>query len=98
MLAMGSVLAEAGVSVELHGYPGAPHASDALAPNAESSRRAIIAACADRSRSESDHCRGALRERSAEFGDRRKPVLAGTGRTAPDQCRSRHEAGLIGHH
>lgn len=34
-------LAEAGVSVELHVYPGAPHASDALAPNAESSRRAI---------------------------------------------------------
>jgi acetyl esterase/lipase len=44
---MGSVLAEAGVSVELHVYPGAPHASDALTPNAESSRRAIIAACAD---------------------------------------------------
>jgi acetyl esterase/lipase len=34
-------LADAGVSVELHVYPGAPHASDALAPNAESSRRAI---------------------------------------------------------
>ena len=34
-------LAEAGVSVELHVYPGAPHASDALAPNAESSRRAV---------------------------------------------------------
>jgi len=34
-------LADAGVSVELHVYPGALHASDALAPNAESSRRAI---------------------------------------------------------
>jgi acetyl esterase/lipase len=34
-------LAEAGVSVELHVHPGAPHASDALAPNADSSHRAI---------------------------------------------------------
>jgi hypothetical protein len=30
------------VSVELHVYPGVPYASDALAPNAEYSRRAIL--------------------------------------------------------
>jgi acetyl esterase/lipase len=34
-------LAEAGVPVELHVHPGAPHASDALAPNADSTQRAI---------------------------------------------------------
>lgn len=34
-------LAAAGVPVELHLHPGCPHASDMLAPNAGSSRRAI---------------------------------------------------------
>jgi acetyl esterase/lipase len=41
VLAYAEALAAAGVPVEMHLHPGCPHASDLLAPNAGSSRRAI---------------------------------------------------------
>lgn len=41
VLAYANALAAAGVPVELHLHPGCPHASDMLAPNAGSSRRAV---------------------------------------------------------
>ncbi|AFM17256.1 esterase/lipase [Mycolicibacterium chubuense NBB4] len=41
VLAYADALGRAGVSVELHQYPGCPHASDLLAPNAGSTQRAL---------------------------------------------------------
>ena len=41
VLRYADALSNAGVPVELHLYPGCPHASDVLAPNAGSSRRAF---------------------------------------------------------